>query len=209
MKAIGLLGLTTALFFSSCFDVKEEIIVTPTGSGVYQITTDYTATLENMLSGPDSAGIIQEMEGKELAKKEKLQQIPGIHNVNFRRMPGDKTFRIGFEFNNIEALNKAVTDSGQSPRFHWSKGKLLVTGGLPSLVGSGSKSDSITDETRKMVMDLFQNAHYEMYILVPGKIKKYNNKAWKKPEKNTLMLQSSMADVLGEPPKNAISIQYK
>jgi hypothetical protein len=208
MRGVTFAIIASSLLLASCFDVKEEVILSPSGSGVYQLSIDYTYIMSTFGNNRDSTKELQKLKDQYLAEAGRLKSMKDIHNVNFTTLANNRIFRLGFEFNNIAALNAAISDSAQ-PRFQMEAGKIQMQGGLPVLANLQKWKAEPNSTEMKIMLAEFKTDHYELQVTVPGKIKKCSNRSAKKTEKNVLNLTCSMADVLEKKSSNAMTIKYK
>lgn len=195
------------LLLVSCIDITDEILIKAEGGGVFQRTTDYTAAFKTINNAEDSIAMVNQAEQDHQNLKSKFAAVSGIHNLNSTRIYGTDKYRIGFEFDNWDALNKALLEDGDTKTlFEWKKGELTLTGGVPGL-RDNLKLDSSTSGATMLIKSL-ENAHYTLQITAPRKIKKCSNKLVS-VKKNKLAYGETLDKILLDPSKTQMTIKYK
>jgi len=195
-------------FISSCYDIKEEMVLNRNGSGVYQITFTLHDSVYAEMFAQDSMKMVNSIEKDLRKEKERLLGIEGIHNVNCVVMKLGKVSRVGFEFKNVSALNKALVRDSNSPRYFLTKKNWSITGGLPMLFKLDELGSDTSKQSRDLEQGIFQNSKYTADILVMGKIKSTGNKLAKKAG-NRIVLNCDLNAVLDNKKTNTFQIKFK
>ncbi len=102
-----------SLFLQSCFEIKEIVTINKDGSGTFTMSIDMSevkAMVESFSAGKsDNEGSpLAEMEEEYDAIQVKLAMIEGISNINFVTENDGYVISTGFDFENIEALNRGM-----------------------------------------------------------------------------------------------------
>ncbi len=102
-----------SLFLQSCFEIKEIITINKDGSGNFTMSIDMSEVkemVENFSGGKndDKGSPLAEMQEEFEATREKLAIIEGISNINFVTENEGYVISTGFDFNNIDALNRGM-----------------------------------------------------------------------------------------------------
>lgn len=125
-----LLLLAATLSMQSCFEIREVVRFSHDGSGSFSLSIDLSQ-VKQMLQGfsqgnEASGGSPFENMGAEYQKtREKLEAVDGISNMRFISENDGYVITTGFEFSNIDALNKGMdvvyeneTGSAEVPEYY-------------------------------------------------------------------------------------------
>ncbi|WP_291728158.1 hypothetical protein [Bernardetia sp.] len=195
-----------SLSLTSCFDIKEEVTIKKDGSGSFIQTFDLGSNpmvqmALNMQS--DSAKNANKptnkMDSTMESTKERLSQIKGISNVKTASSEEDLKFSIMYDFEDVDALNRAINASKEEKEgevkvmkklYSFKKGEFTKANSfamgnsdldLSELMGGKKDGDSEQTEEEKaqakqMMQMFFGNANYTYIVHVPNKVKSYSNK---------------------------------
>jgi hypothetical protein len=207
-KIFGLLA--AAITLVSCIEVSEEISITKSGSGTYQNTVDVSqmkTLVESMKSdsmkeaegGVDSfhLGMVKSLK----ESSEKYNAVPGISNVKFSSDQVNAKYTVSFQFDNVKALNKALSEGAGVDKYQWNKGKFVVK-------GSGFNPLGGDDENAEMMKMMLADAKYNLKITVPKKVKKVSNDKVNISGR-TAELNTTFGDWLGESGTPNFTVTYK
>lgn len=212
MKKI-IVVLLSALFFSGCLNITEEVFLEKDGSGRY-ITTIDMSKMQEMLEmlkafSPDA----QEGNKSDLSNLDSMQNmmgdlsgIPGISD--FRKEKKDSNiYVISFRFKDVKALNAAMSKRNQKDamggdKYSFSPGSFTcndttmmgLNKAMEELNGEAGSSDSVA-----MAMQMFQgmmgDMTYRTIYHFPGKVTSYSNKeATLSEDGKTLRLEINLFD---------------
>lgn len=218
---IAVIGLFLVSFLSSsCFDIVEEYYISADGSGSMKITMDMQELGEMIKSlgemdeegGENPMGEFDEVfGGGEMAMA--LQQLDGIHNVQDLSDPDNYLISYKFDFDEVAVINDLMgegngfsdmlgmpfgdesAESNNEPREMILKGKKFTT------KGSSKMPEPKTDEEEGemgMAMAMLQDATYKVVYTFERDVKKVkkNDNATIGPDGRTVVIKSSMADLL-------------
>lgn len=98
--------IVASLTFTSCIDLIEEVTINKDLSGSYEmrLETEGFGSMMEQIGGAPNIPQMQEME----AKLDQLRQQAGITNVQRSIKAKELKFNISFDFENEDALNKAM-----------------------------------------------------------------------------------------------------
>ncbi len=210
-KILGI--ILCSLLLTSCFDISEEISISKTGGGTYQVTMNLsqiktmmealkTDSAKAAEGGVDSfhLGMLKSL--KETADKFRI--IPGLQNVQYSSNQSTSEYTVGFEFNNITALNTAMKEEGKKDKYIWQKGKftILDIGINPLTQGDGDV------ENNEMTKTMMADVKYNLKITVPSKVKKTSN-ADAIVKRNTLVFNSTLGAIDKSTDVIKMTIKYK
>ncbi|WP_020532196.1 hypothetical protein [Flexithrix dorotheae] len=201
MKRLPLFILSVFLpiVLSGCFEIKEKLKITKSGSGNYQLLMDFSQSkkifqvmmemaskgdgaiggvvMDDPLGGLDSAFI--EL-GKELSNIKGISQVEGIKDEN------NYVFGIKLNYENVEALNRALSkmDSGNDigyfqSFYSFSKGKLDKSNSfnLSNLIEEiyPDEEENENEEMNQELINMFEEVKYSLEISTDGKIRRFSN----------------------------------
>lgn len=117
MKRIFQLLLLAALpvFFSSCFEITEEVNMKSNGSGDMLLTVNMSQSKENLKNYMQ----MEEFQGFEIPSQAKIEseiakvrrtlsKIEGLSNIKINSDFEEFIFKVSGKFDNVKTLNKAV-----------------------------------------------------------------------------------------------------
>ncbi|TAF32785.1 MAG: hypothetical protein EAZ57_07595 [Cytophagales bacterium] len=182
--------LFTAVFLTSCFEVREEFDIKSDGSGSYKFVLDMSqigAMMKGMQESlPDSAK--QEDPTSQLGnvngvKFESVNEIKGISNAVEINDKDNYIFGGQFDFANIEALNKALSliskdsTTGDMPPgiYSFSKGTFARKWHEQYFVDKvfGNRDENVGMGGGAEMEQILSKVQYKCIIRTGGKIKKY------------------------------------
>lgn len=108
-RFIGILLILMSLSLSSCIDILDELIINQNKSGSVFIgfESQVLGSVMNMAKEQIDPAIISELDSFPRASAERLNGIPGIHEIDAMDVISRGRFGIAFNFDNPKALNRA------------------------------------------------------------------------------------------------------
>lgn len=195
------------LSLTSCFDLKEEITINKDGSGSFIQTIDLgnNPMMQMALnmqsdSAKNEGNAMNKMDSTLQETKAKLSQVKGISNIKTASSAEGLKFTIMYDFEDVDALNKAVNASKEEKegelkviqkQYSFKKGEFtrinffsMGENGMDmSEIMGGKKGDDDAEQTdeekeqmKQMMQMFFGTANYTYIVHVPNKIKSYSNK---------------------------------
>lgn len=210
-----LLAVVVTVFFTSCFDITEEITVKEDGSGNYISRIDATKFAEQMqlFAAFDSTGeLIPKMkyslDSTFSVTWDTYKSTKGISNVKIDTSVA-YVYVLNMDYANINALNSAIGKSkseSEQNLYSWEKGKISRKD-TPLNLGD-MKSE---DETQKeMVEGFLKDMKYTIIYNLPGKVKEQTNKESKiSNDKKSVVLECNLLDVIDGKVKLSNEVTYK
>jgi hypothetical protein len=184
-----ILLLIAVIVFTACFELREEITVDKEGAGTYTLLIDMSSSknLIDMAMGMQMAKDrtpFAQMDSSFAKGVDRLMNIEGISNVKAINNREQYIFGMAFDFQNTDALNKALNQSAQEQAelnsistFTFRKKELSRS--ERSLVSSLADMEVLrsTPEGAAQIQAILQGASY-VYVVRPktGKIRSFSNK---------------------------------
>lgn len=195
------LVLIISLSTSSCMNFFEKIFFNANGSGTYTFTLDMSE-LKSLaeMTGEDisSATIKDEMNLDDNEMLQKLSSIEGISNVSTEFDDDNFSLTLGFDFNDINALNVGMStylaDTTKSEiemfEFFSMKKKTITRSDInPTLdTFQQTMSDQAEGEEAGLAMMkmMFSDLHYSSEITTARKIKSFSNQGYESKGDNSI-----------------------
>jgi hypothetical protein len=197
-----LLILFVSLSTSSCINFLERVFFNPNGSGEYSFSVDMSElkSLSEMVGEEFSSDeAMKAINVDENITAQKLEAIEGISNV--RTEFDDENFKvtIGFNFDNVDALNAGMStymaDSTKSEiemfEFFTLNKKTISRTGINRILDTfqeGLKEGAANDgelnmDMMKMMLD---DLHFGVEIATANKIKSFSNQEYTLKDNNTI-----------------------
>jgi copper chaperone CopZ len=200
------------VFFSSCFEITEEINMKSNGSGDMLLTVNMSQSkvnLTNYMKMEEVQGIKvpkqSEIEEEISNVKKALAQIKGLSSVKINSDFSEFIFTVSGQFDNVKTLNVAINKvAGELNRtpfpiikkdnFDFSSGKFTrYFDYLKKLNFTQQEYDDL-DFTQKFIME---SAKYTSIYRFDKPVKKVSNtKAEVAPSKKAVKLESNFAEIL-------------
>ncbi|MDW7695313.1 hypothetical protein R9C00_28005 [Flammeovirgaceae bacterium SG7u.111] len=232
IKSFLLCGL--AFLATSCFEIKESIFIKKDGSGSYSMVMDFSASKQMfnmMLQLADSeegkeAGLGDNpAEGLDSAFIElatELNAITGISNAKGVQDKENFTYGIKMSFENVDALNMALSQmdaGGESvqykPYYDYTKGNLEKANifnlkNLTDEIIPENEDDDQSKDVSAQLSTFYETVTYQMIIKTDGKIKRFsNNEAVLSDDKRELTFSKSLKELQNEEINIGNTIKFK
>lgn len=184
----GILFLAT-----SCLDIQESIFMRNDGSGKFAITVDLEGMesllqLAEQLSGEEASeqDVMNEVDINFEDLRQKLEAQEGISGVKTIQENNNRLLGIAFEFEDVEALNKALKEINDSKEpktdyFSFEKGQLrrLNTLGIESQVKRKMETDVDVSIDGVMLSSFLKDMSYTTKYTFEKPVKETSNPAAK------------------------------
>ncbi|MEZ4886902.1 MAG: hypothetical protein R3E32_19390 [Chitinophagales bacterium] len=183
MKHLFLLVTIVCSFaLTSCFNIIEEVAINRNGSGTYKNTLDMSQMMGMVAAFmPDSVKqMAGEMEKGMTSSLDGLKNIKGISNIS-STSEGDFIYSLSYTFDNVDALNKAITASKDGDKFLGAMGSSYEIKGKKlyrkTYMNPDESSELFGDEDFNMeelqgVMSMLNTPTYKIIYHLPKKVKK-------------------------------------
>lgn len=207
-----LLSLSLVLFFSSCFEITEEVNMKSNGSGDMLLTVNMSqskSNLKNYMQMEEVQGVKvpsqSEIEKEITNVKKVLGKIKGLSNIKINSDFNEFIFTVSSDFDNVKtlntAINKVASELNKTPfpiikknNFDYSTGKFTrYFKYLKDLNLSQEEYDNL-NFTARFIME---SAKYISVYRFDQPVKRVSNsKAQLAPSKKAVKLESNFAEIL-------------
>ncbi len=198
----ALIFLFFPVFLSSCFEIKEEIRMTSSGAGSYQLLMDFSQSQQLLALLVDASkdekvnpfgtegNPFHQVDSLFSMGSSQLNTITGIRNAV--SIQNDNSFQYGlsFDFDNVEALNTALSEIQYNPNgkpayeeYYVFDGKSVLTKtgkfNLKALIAQIKPDENAKDfgyELHQRVQEMYASIQYRQ-VLRFEKVKKYSNES--------------------------------
>lgn len=179
--------LLMAISLSSCFEIIEEIHYKKNGSGSFKFYMDLSQMKELMASMGEEESEPSDM-GQDFADDvERIQDIKGLTNVKQINDEENYYFGLSFDFNNLESLNKGLSEVFKGEEEEEATDKVFYKGDKKSLqrIDANNVRDMMLnaftegeemDEETKSAMAMFAEAGYTIRYTFDRTVKSASNK---------------------------------
>ncbi len=200
------------LFFSSCFEITEEVNMKSDGSGDMLLTINMSqskANLKNYMEMEEVQGIKipskSEIEGELATIKKTLFQVDGLTNIKINSDFNEFIFKVSGQFDNVKTLNIAINKVGsklnKSPfpmikkdNFDYSRGKFTR---YFKYLKDWDMTQEEYDNLNFTARFIMESAKYISIYRFDKPVKKITNtSAQVAPSKKAVKLESNLAEVL-------------
>ncbi len=208
----SVLILSLAVFFSSCFEITEEVNMKSNGSGDMLLTVNMSQSkdnLKNYMKMEEVQGIKvpnqSEIE-KEIANvKRVLSKVKGLTNVKIKSDFNEFIFNVSGDFDNVKtlnvAINKVASELNRSPFPTIKKDNFDYSQGTFKRYFKYLKDLNLTQEeydglnfTARFIME---SAKYISVYRFDKPVKRVSNaKAQVAPSKKAVKMESNFAEIL-------------
>lgn len=210
-----LLAVAMVVFFSSCFDITEEITVQKNGSGLYVNRIDAKKFAEQMqlFAAFDTTGemipkLKYSLDSSFSASWETYRNVKGISNLKIDTSDA-YVYILSMDFDNITALNSALglnKSANEQNLYSWEKGKLSRKD-VPLNLGDMKTED---ESQMEMIKGYLSDMKYTIVYNLPGKVKDVSNKDSKtSDDKKKVTLECNLLDVIDGKVKLSNEVTYK
>jgi len=182
--------VSVAISLQSCFEIRERVKLNKDGSGTFSLIIDMSemkAMMESF-SGEDSdesKSPLANIEDQFSTTRDKLEEIDGISNITMVTENSGYVVTTGFDFSNIEALNKAMNvvyeddnESGEITEYYRLKRKKFERTAAHNMLEQ-VKEEVASNEMQAQGMDpstLFADVAYVNEVVYSGrKVRKTSN----------------------------------
>lgn len=212
MKKLQLITgfLLTAMVFTSCFDLIEEIHYKKDGSGTYKFTMDMSGLkgLMELAMSADTTGEFK-MDTLSAVSKElsaKVRDLDGITNIREIADAENLVFGVEFDFRDVKALNLAMKEGFSDDELSSTNEKSFFQSSKKSFQridarGFGGMLDQMLssglggDDEMEMAQMFLKDVSYTMIYHFDRKVKKVsNNLATVSDDKKTVTLKYFLFD---------------
>jgi len=205
MKKLLLFSFSASLLLlTSCITIFEKYKINADGSGTLEYIIDMSEMYEMMAAFSDSTEEM-DMSGFDESMRETLpglKNLSGISNIELTGNPTKFIAGVKFDFNNSDALNKAMAilfmneeKSEDKTKYVEIKGKNFTRFGLTSkefnkeaLLGS----EELDQETMKT---LLESMKYKISVEFEKPVKKVTSMAVLTQEKNSVLLETNLSEI--------------
>lgn len=196
-----LIIIVILLTVTSCFEITEEVSLRKDGTGIYVSTTDATKALEltKMVGDEAKQNLKSSLDSIIIEYMENFKSMKGISSV---KLDTSKPFvyRISMNFNNIAALNNAISNNNKETRdaYTWQIGKLTRMD-MPFGIGVDDFDQIFTDDDsqKEQIKSMLSDLKYTMIWKFPTEIKSMTNKgAELNTDKKSAILKVNFFDII-------------
>ena len=205
MKKLLLFSFSASLLLlTSCITIFEKYKINADGSGTLEYIIDMSEMYEMMAAFSDSTEEM-DMSGFDESMRETLpglKNLSGISNIELTGNPTKFIAGVKFDFNNFDALNKAMAilfmneeKSEDKTKYVEIKGKNFTRFGLTSkefnkeaLLGS----EELDEETMKT---LLESMKYKISVEFEKPVKKVTSMAVLTQEKNSVLIETNLSEI--------------
>jgi len=213
-RAIIILTAGIILFLTSCITITEKYRFNKDGSGTMEFTLDMSGLLEMVSTLTDSGGNIQLQDMDEVLREAfpKLTEIQGIKNIQMAGEPSKYIFGIKYDFDNIEALNKALAvildsqDQGSLNYISFNR-KTFTRSNLTGKNFSGRSVMDNEDVDKDIMKNLLESMKYRLSLTTERRIRKVDTEAKYEVHKNTVEAEVNFSEILGN--KDILKLSVK
>ncbi|MFK7903630.1 MAG: hypothetical protein AB8B69_00820 [Chitinophagales bacterium] len=177
-----LLTIVCSFAMTSCFNIIEEVAVNRNGSGTYKTTVDMSQMM-GMIAAfmPDSVKqMTGEVERGMTSSLDELKTVKGISNIS-TNSDGDYIYSVSYTFENVKALNEAISTSKEDDKFFGAMGSTYEIKGKKlyrkTYMDPDEDSELFGDteldmEQLKGFMGMLNTPTYKVIYHLPKKVKK-------------------------------------
>jgi hypothetical protein len=193
MKKLLLQGIILVSFtflFSSCFKIKETLILSRDGSGIFGFKVDmseskYLLQMAKSLAEATEGRSPDEQLNRSLSRTlGYLEKTPGISSTQLIKNDDDFIYDLTFSFDDIDALNRAIIQFFPENQrkdevfFRYARKNFERTGAIN--IYSLVEQETQHEKSRINGIDpgvVFSNVTYSTNYIFERKIKKYTNQS--------------------------------
>lgn len=199
---IGLVFLTL-IGLTGCFELSEQVMIYPDGSGEYALILDMKQS-KNVINKKlsDSEASLVGLDSAYARSIRRLNRIKGVSNAHPVKDIKDYIFGIKFQFVNIDALNRALSKMNQEESDYPPEPLQVYDYTKRTFVRSENfylkrVLANVEQNHEQESKNILQRAVYKQIIHTSEKFKKYTNQDYKLTNnKKTLTLVGNINEIL-------------